>query len=108
MQQLTDALLCLLVPPYCQWSWYCAKKQQHNCICASSGLAKHPFTGISAWFLCRCGADIVAADLRKKDCDSLLQAVESMGRRGLFVECDVRDRLSVDESIKTVEKWVQP
>jgi len=54
--------------------------------------------------VCRCGADIVAADLRKKDCDGLLQAVESLGRRALFVECDVRDRLSVDDSIKTVEK----
>eukprot|EP00775_Hariotina_reticulata_P012363 gene12363-12498_t len=53
--------------------------------------------------LAKCGADIVAADLRKKDCDGLLQAVESLGRRALFVECDVRDRLSVDDSIKIVE-----
>jgi len=52
----------------------------------------------------RCGADVVAADLAKDTCADTIAAIQDMGRRAVFVPCDVRDRISVDDAVKEVER----
>lgn len=55
--------------------------------------------------LCRCGADVIATDLKaNKKTDDVLAAVRALGRRAHFIPCDVRDRTSVDDAVKEVEK----
>lgn len=54
--------------------------------------------------LARCGADIVAADLKGSMCADTVAYVKQLGRHVEFVQCDVRDRIAVDEAVKTVEK----
>lgn len=52
----------------------------------------------------RCGADVVATDLQKDMCKDTIKAIKDIGRSVEFVPCDVRDRTSVDDAVKEVEK----
>jgi NAD(P)-dependent dehydrogenase (short-subunit alcohol dehydrogenase family) len=54
--------------------------------------------------VCRCGADIVATDLQQDMCKDTVSAIKDLDRQVEFVPCDVRDRTSVDDVIKQVEK----
>lgn len=53
---------------------------------------------------CRCGADVVATDLHTDMCKDTVRAIRDIGRQVEFVPCDVRDRTSVDDAVKEVEK----
>lgn len=55
-------------------------------------------------YVARCGADVVAADVHEGSCKSLVQQLQDIGSRAAFFECDVRDRISVDDVMKEVEK----
>lgn len=52
----------------------------------------------------RCGADVVATDLQRDMCTDTMAAIRGIGRKVEFVPCDVRDRISVDDAVKEVEK----
>jgi len=52
------------------------------------------------------GADIVVAELNPKTGPETVQEIKNIGRRALFVETDVRSRLSVEAMVeKTVERF---
>jgi NAD(P)-dependent dehydrogenase (short-subunit alcohol dehydrogenase family) len=53
---------------------------------------------------CRCGADVVATDLKQDMCADTLSSIKQLGRQVEFVPCDVRERTSVDDAVKEVEK----
>lgn len=47
---------------------------------------------------------MVATDLDKGMCKDTIKAIRDIGRVVEFVQCDVRDRTSVDDAVKEVEK----
>jgi NAD(P)-dependent dehydrogenase (short-subunit alcohol dehydrogenase family) len=52
------------------------------------------------------GADIVVAELNSKTGPETVKEIENIGRRALFVETDVRQRLSVKAMVeKTIERF---
>lgn len=52
------------------------------------------------------GADIVVAELNSKTGPETVKEIENIGRRALFVETDVRQRLSVEAMVeKTIERF---
>ncbi|KAF8060462.1 LENG8 [Scenedesmus sp. PABB004] len=54
--------------------------------------------------LAKCGADVVAADLRPGACDALVSELRGLGVRAEAVACDVRDPASVDAAMGAVER----
>lgn len=46
----------------------------------------------------------MATDLKKDMCSDTMAAIRGIGRKVEFVPCDVRDRISVDDAVKEVEK----
>lgn len=52
----------------------------------------------------RCGAEVVATDLKPDMCKDTMASIKALGRQVEFVPCDVRDRISVDDAFKQVEK----
>lgn len=52
----------------------------------------------------RCGADVVATDRKQDMCKDTIASIEALGRQVDFVPCDVRDRISVDDAFKQVER----
>ena len=56
--------------------------------------------------LAEAGADVVVSDIELLECQKVVEEIESLGRKGLAVKCDVTQKLEVDEMVKkTVEKF---
>ena len=54
----------------------------------------------------KAGADVVVAELNPETGPETTKEIEAMGRRALFVETDVRSRLSIETMVeKTVERF---
>jgi len=54
------------------------------------------------------GCNVVVSDINQKDCEKVVEEIESMGVKGLAVSCDVSQKEDVDNLIaKTMEKFSQ-